>query len=131
MKYLDILEAKKAPLPRVFYRGTRVGGNRSITGEPDWDNNLFMSNDRTKALLYGDNITVYEAKPDAKIVYEGTRAFISLVKGLNSPGWNFKSMVEVIRRAKAAGIDAVWFKRQADVGTVVINPDAFTVVDGL
>ena len=113
--------------PRTFYRGTDPSwtGSRIRTGDPTWDACLFVASEREKAALYGPVIDVYEALPEARIVYEGSREFRSLAKGLFRPGTSLLSaMSGVIGRAAAAGYDAVWFERQGDTGTAVIRPEA-------
>lgn len=129
-------------LPRVFYRGINSGDTRRIrTGDTDWDRRLFVSSDRDSALMYGKVISVFTARPEAKILYEGTQPFRRIAKGLFRQGTRMlPSCSEVVRRAESAGYDAVWFRMQGDIGTVVINPNAFdvrsemnessTVVDG-
>jgi len=114
--------------PRIFYRGEdpSYDGPRIRTGDDNWDRCLFVSSDREKAAFYCPIITVWEAKPEARILYEGSREFRSVAKGLFRPGTKMlPSCSEVVRRAEEQGYDAVWFKRQGDLGTAVMNPDAF------
>lgn len=121
------LKGNTIPAPRVFYRGTNPGSTKRIrTGDNYWDSFLFAASNIESARLYGSHITVYEATPDAKILYEGTREFVGLAKGLKTGTWNLLTLSSAIaRRAQDAGYDAVWFKRQGDVGTVIINQDKF------
>jgi hypothetical protein len=112
-------------LPRVFYRGINPGDTRRIrTSDEFWNSHLFVSSDPEGARMYGSELSTWEALPEAKILYEGTAAFRSVAKAIRAPhllGW----CSEVLRRATEAGYDAVWFKRQSDVGTAIINPKAF------
>lgn len=131
MRYYELFEASRprrvSSRHRVFFRGTVPGRTERIrTGDEDWDRRLFVSSVRSSALMYGPNITTFTAKPEAKILYEGTKDFRSVAKGLFKRGARLLPIwSEIVRRAEAAGYDAVWFKRQGDVGTVVINPEAF------
>jgi hypothetical protein len=117
---------------QIFYKGYNPGDTRRIrTGNDYWDSKMFVASDPHRAEFYGTHVRVFDA-PDAKILYEGSRAFISLAKGLRTmlrrPDGRFYMLdyyVEVVKRAEAAGYDAVWFSNQGDVGTVVINPDKF------
>jgi len=111
--------------PRIFYKGYNPGDTRRIqTGHDYWDSKLFVSSNPDAAQSYGSRLRTFEATPDAKIVYEGTRPFISLAKGLR--GMNLLDFAAtVVERAEAAGYDAVWFQRQGDVGTVIIHPKKF------
>jgi sialic acid synthase SpsE len=49
-----------------------------------------------------------------------------LAKGLTHVGM-LEWASTIVKRAKEAGYDAVWFKRQGDIGTVIINQRAFNV----
>ncbi len=115
-------------LPRTFYRGQVPGDIRRIsTGIPDWDKHLFASSNLASAKMYGPSITTLVAKPDAKILYEGTNDFVK-VAGRWRKG---ESLLDYSNRAakaaRDAGYDATWFKRQGDVGTAIHNPNAFEV----
>jgi hypothetical protein len=123
MRYFEINQSLK---PRVFYRGTMPGRTERIkTGDQDWDRRLFASSNLDSAKMYGEHITKFLAKSDAKILYEGTALYRSLAKGLVKPGVKMLPVwSEIVRRAEAKGYDAVWFKNQGDVGTVIINPNA-------
>ena len=114
---------------RTFYKGFNPGDTRRIsTGDQYWDSKLFVSSDPDRARSYGSQLRVFDATPDAKILYQGTRAFSSIAKGLLVRGRRMSLLdycSEVVRRAEAAGYDAVWFDRQGDVGTAIINPEKF------
>jgi hypothetical protein len=116
--------------PRSFWRGTNPGDTRRIsTGKDSWDNHLFMADNKDAASLYGSKLTQYEAAPDAKILYEGTAEYRKVAGAWRKN----ENMLEYSNRAaeaaKAAGYDAVWFKRQGDVGTAVFNPQKFKAID--
>lgn len=117
--------------PRVFYRGTNpsYSGPRIATGDATWDACLFLSSEHGRAAAYGRVIDVYEASPGTRILYEGTREYRSVTKGLFRPGTRMlPSLSETVRRAANEGYAAVWFKRQGDFGTAVVTPDAFRLV---
>lgn len=133
-RYVTTLKGERVPAPREFVRGERPDGDRSKSADPTWDSRLFVTSEERAASLYaGSGGAVYKvpAKPEAKILYEGSQAFRSLNKGnvTWTPNRNGKNLLEwaseAVKRAEAAGYDAVWFKRQADVGTAVINEAAF------
>ena len=113
---------------RTFYRGFNPGDARRIkTGFGLWDSFLFVADNPKSASAYGHTIEVWQAKPSAKIVYEGSKEFRSLAKGLTSKKLTWGQWCEEIaKRAVAAGsIDALWFQRQTDIGTAIINRDQF------
>jgi hypothetical protein len=119
-----------AEKPRIFYRGTYPYGTRDRirTGDVTWDGCLFVSSRREAALTYGPDITVYEALPEARILYEGTREFRSVARGLFKPGTKMlPSLSETVRRASVAGYSAVWFTRQEDFGTAIFRPESFCI----
>ena len=121
--------SKLADKPRVFYRGISNSGKPSESGNATWDSLLFATSDEDAAKLYaGSDGAVYpiHAKSGTNILYEGTQEFRSLNKG-NKGKDALESSAETVRRAKDAGYDAVHFSRQADIGTAIINPDAFDV----
>jgi hypothetical protein len=116
---------------RTFYRGENPGDARRIeTGNKGWDSHLFVADNPQAASMYGKNLSRYEAAPNAKILREGTREFLSVAgkwrKGENMLDYSARAA----EAAKAAGYDAVWFKRQGDVGTAILNPAAFKKIDG-
>jgi len=118
------------PRPRTFYRGTNPGDTRRIsTGDAQWDSHLFASSDPEQAKMYGSQLTTIEAKPDAKILYEGSAEFTKVAgkwrKGENLLQYSSRAA----QAAREAGYDAVWFKMQGNVGTAIINPDKFDALD--
>jgi hypothetical protein len=116
---------------RTFYRGRKRGSTRRIsTGDSYWDSKLFVTDTREGAKWYGPDIYTYVLKPDAKILIEGTKAFRSVAKGLPKRISLLEFSSAVVRRAEAQGWDAVYFERQTDVGTVIINLDAIESATG-
>lgn len=113
--------------PREFFRGTNPGSTERIkTGANEWDSYLFASSNLDSAKMYGSSIEKILAKPEAKILYEGSQEFRSVAKGLKPREMSMLNWAdEVARRAKSAGYDAVHFERQGDIGTAIFNPGAF------
>ncbi len=112
--------------PTVFYRGTHPGRTERIkTGAADWDSLLFVADNKKSASAYGPQLEKVEALPGAKILYEGTKDFKSLAKGLPK-GSLLEFCDQVAKRAKKAGYHAVWFQRQGDVGTAILDETKFT-----
>jgi hypothetical protein len=111
--------------PRTFYRGTDEGGKPSIIGDPTWDSLTFASHEPRIASYYGKHVRPLHAKPGAKILYEGTKEFIQITKGMPRRGTLKDFAIYVVQKAKAAGYDAVWFKHQEMIGTAIINLKAF------
>jgi len=117
--------------PRIFYRGIiPKGGNRVKVGLENWDSMLFCADNIKSASGYGPKIITIEAKLTANIVYEGTSEWRNLIKGIkggNKGGSAYPTefLEEVVIRAKKSGVDAIWFKRQSDYGTGIINKEAF------
>lgn len=125
MKLQDLLESR----PTVFYKGYVPGDTRRIrTGNAFWDSLFFVSSKIESARNYGNTIRKFVTKPGAKIAYEGTRPFVQLRKGLGRNISMLEWAATIARRAKEAGYDAVWFKMQGDIGTAIINKDAFQEV---
>lgn len=125
-------DAFKAPLllgalkPTMFFRGTNPGAAERIrTGARDWDSYLFASSDPKQARNYGSDIERIAAKPDARILYEGTQEFRSVAKQMPKDVNMLEWAREVASRAKDAGYDAVHFKQQGNIGTPIMNEDAF------
>lgn len=117
--------------PKVFYKGYIPGSRKRIrTGNNFWDSLFFISSELKQAQNYGTHIKKFIAKPDAKILYEGTKDFRSIAKGLSLHKMNILEWAKLItERAKDAGYDAVWFKMQGNIGTAVINRNAFKQVE--
>ena len=112
--------------PRTFWRGETPGNSQRIkTGNDSWDSHLFAADNKDAASLYGKQLTRLDASPDAKILYEGTKDFVT-VAGRWRKGENLLDYASrAAEAAKRAGYDALWFKRQGDVGTAIFNPEKF------
>lgn len=121
------LKGDKVQAPTTFYRGETHGAGRVLTNDADWDRALFAADSPRVANLYGSNITEIKAKPGANIVYEGTKEFSSLMKGYGNKGSLLDWASEASRRAREAGYDAVWFKRQGDLGTAILDRSKFAI----
>lgn len=121
------LKGEKVPAPTTFYRGETPGADRVLTKDANWDAALFAADNPYAARLYGANVTEIRAKPGANIVYEGTKEFNSLMKGYGNKGSMLDWSSEASRRAREAGFDAVWFKRQSDLGTAILDRSKFDI----
>ena len=105
-----------------FYRGVNKGDERRIeTVFKEAEGLKFVARKRESAELYGKDIEEVIAKPNAKILYEGSKDFKKLKQGRL-----VDSVDAEIKRAKEAGYDAISFKKDSDIGTVIINEEAFT-----
>lgn len=119
----------KVPRPTTFWRGTNPGDTRRIrTGNDTWDSHLFAADNPESARLYGSHLTQFRAAPDAKILYEGTAEFRKVAGAWRKNESMLDYSARATEAAKAAGYDAVWFKRQSDVGTAIFNREKFPEV---
>jgi len=125
VRFIKNLKGAKIEAPRIFYRGVRGGGDLSVSGRQGWDSHLFAASDVEKAKLYGDNITTITAKPEAKILYEGTAEWRKVAGAWRKDESLLDYADRASEAAKKAGYDAAWFKRQGDAGTTIFNKDAF------
>ena len=128
------LEGRK---PQVFYRGTTPGDDRRID-EPfsSAKGMTFVARRPESARNYGSHIEVVTAKPEAKILYEESNEFWKLIGRRRPPnGWIgsslrpgeslVKAVNDVIGKALVAGYDAVSFSSDSDIGTVILDEEAF------
>lgn len=104
----------------IYYKGTVPNETKRITtGNEFWDNNLFVSKDKALAMAYGNHITIYQMKPNAKIA---TERKMGIKPNRND---NYLSyLCKVLYKAKKLGYDVIEFNRQGDVGTIIINKEA-------
>ena len=112
---------------KVFYRGLKNGSPRSNLGYANWDSCIFVADNLESAKTYGtDRILKVTAKPDARILYEGSRDYSKI---FNVAKKGKSRMIEILDAligiAKSGGYDAVWFKQQTDLGTAIINKSSF------
>ncbi len=124
--------------PRVFFRGTTPGDTRRID-EPFTaaKGKTFMAKKEKSAKAYGGNVEKITAKPEAKILYEGTKDFgkitkrrgydteLGLMNQLKKNETVIDAVNDAITKAEAAGYDAISFKRDSDIGSIILNEDAF------
>lgn len=126
----------KADVPeRIFYRGTVPGETKRIENlYPEAEGKIWVARERKSAELYGSNIETIAAKPSAKILSEGTSEFVKITGRKGGDIWisrktgetTIDAVNDAIRKAKEAGYDAISFKRDSDIGTVILNENAFT-----
>lgn len=115
--------------PRIFYKGSYSDRNERIqTGDNFWDSLYFAADNKESASMYGPIVIKIIAKPDAQILYEGTRLYASLSKDIPKNKGMLKFCSDVTKKAKSEGYDAVWFVRQTDIGTAIINKEMFDVL---
>ena len=117
-----------------FFRGTNSGDTRRID-EPfsAAKGKTFMARKRESAAAYGRDIQEITAKPEAKILYQESPEFWSLIgrrrppnEALGSvPGGAIENVNRAVSRAEKAGYDAVSFTQDSDIGTVILNEKAF------
>ena len=109
----------------TYYRGSKKGDKRRIqTGEEEFDSYLFVTDTRKGAEAYGPDVQEVTFKPGARILREGTKEFVRIA-GRHRKGESLLDFsARATRLAKEDGYDAVHFKRQTDVGTAIMNPDA-------
>lgn len=109
---------------KVYYRGTIPEETKRIsTGNSVWDKNLFCATYEKAASFYGNHIEVIMAKPEAKILIQGTKEFDKIAGKSKNMQKYLDWCTETIIRAKQHGYDIVEFQRQIDVGTVILNEE--------
>lgn len=106
---------------RIYYRGTKKDGKRVLTGNKIWDNNLFCSIHEDKAKLYGPNIEQILLKREANVLTEGTKVFNKFMPKHKANQSLLDWCASVLTEAKALKYHVVEFKRQGDVGTVIMD----------
>jgi len=130
-KYLDVETAKELP-PDVFYRGTVPRETKRIeTLFPSAKGKTWVARKKDSAKLYGESVEKITAKHDAKILKEGTREFAIIAKTrkdirqARGKTTLIGRVDGVIKEAKKQGYDAVSFKADSDIGTVILNESKF------
>ena len=128
----------KPPAATTFYRGTVPGSTERIK-EPfeAAKGKTFVARKPESARNYGSEIEEVKAKPGAKILYEGTPEFGKIwghkkydpeldFTNQTKKGENQTGVVnEMVRKAQSAGYDLISFKRDSDIGSIILNEDAF------
>lgn len=127
------LVTDQAPL-RLFYRGTDPERTDRIA-EPFEAalGKTFAARAVESARMYGPSIETIAAKPEAKILDQESKEFWKVIgkkRPPNShigsvPGSLVDNVNNAIRKAQAAGYDAVSFTSDSDIGTVILNEGAF------
>lgn len=119
----------------MFYRGTTPGRTERIDEPFDaGKGKTFAARSKDSALMYGASLEAITAKPGAKILYQEDADFWRLLGKKRPPNGEIASsgvsiidgVNRIIRAAESEGYDAVSFARDADVGTVILNEDAFS-----
>jgi hypothetical protein len=111
---------------KMYFRGVNPSLDvpRIRTGSNDWDNNLFVSADRSKALLYGKTILTYKLKPETKVLVENSPQFKKIIKKPKHHQNLLEWCTDARNIAKNNGYDVLEFNNQSDIGTVIINRDS-------
>lgn len=110
----------------LFYRGHNPKGSskRILTGKTLWDNMVFVADNIESARWYGSTINAYRLKKGTRLLCEGTKVF-QKIAGQWPNTYRPETMLDFAERsakaAKTAGYDAVWYKRQTDMGTAIIR----------
>jgi hypothetical protein len=120
--------------PRKFYRGTTGGTERIKEPFSEAKGLTFVARKPESARMYGNNIEEITATPAAKILDDTSPEFWRLVGRRRPPngfvgsarGGTIEVVNDAVKKAKAAGYDAVSFSSDADIGTVILNENAFT-----
>lgn len=113
-----------------FFRGFNPGDTRRIkTGDDFWDSLYFVSPDKKAAEAYGRTVISVKPKEGAKILVEGTADFRRLGGGRKAGKSLLEWASDITKNAKTEGYDAVQFSSPGDVGTAIINKNAFDIPD--
>lgn len=108
----------------MFYRGIKPGETQRIrTGNGFWDHLFFVADNERAARMYGGHVFRYRMRPGVRLLCEGSKEFVAVAGRWRKGESLLDYASRVARAAESAGYDAVWFQRQADVGTAVIHPD--------
>jgi 8-oxo-dGTP pyrophosphatase MutT (NUDIX family)/GNAT superfamily N-acetyltransferase len=107
----DRYAAKTGP---IYYHGHGRGGARAATGDPEWDDNLFVSHDPEVAKLYGPKLDRIQMAPDTKVARHEHWL------GAQRPD----IALNLLRKAKAKNADVIEFHKPHDfVGHIILNKD--------
>lgn len=120
-----------------FYRGTVPGETLRIK-EPfsAARGYTFVARTPESARNYGESIETIVAKPEAKILKSESPEFWKLIGRKMPPNRYIGSTLrkgettidainDAITKAKNAGYDAISFEQDSDIGTILLNDDAF------
>lgn len=109
-----------APLPGTpLYRGTGADQVQKVTGDSWWDAHTFGSTSESDAQLYGPDVETMNLLPEARVLRQGTPEYDAVAA---TAGGQHKYS-SVAQEAERQGYDAVMFKDQGAVGTIVLNED--------
>jgi hypothetical protein len=120
-----------------FYRGTVPGETKRIPDVfPSAKGKTFVARNVDSAKWYGSEIHTYRSNNDAKILYENSPEFWKMIGRRRPPnnylgsalksGERLKDLIDLcIRLAIKNRYDAISFESDTDVGTVIINNNAF------
>jgi hypothetical protein len=128
---------KQAQSQRIFYRGT-VPGETIRINEPfkEAKGLIFVARKPESAKMYGSDIEMIVAKPEAKILNSESPEFWKLVRRKCPPNKYIGSALrknettidainDAIVKSKQAGYDALSFEQDSDIGTIILNENCF------
>ena len=125
---------------QTFYRGTVPGETKRIDEPFSAAQGLtFVARKPSSAKNYGSSIEAITAKPGAKILYSESPDFWRLIRRRRPPNGFIGSalrpgekMIDLvnfaIEKAIESGYDALSFEQDSDIGTILLNEEAFTRV---
>lgn len=130
-------EYKIAQTQRTFYRGTVPGETIRIDEPFESAKGLtFVARKPESAKMYGSKIETIIAKPETKILDSECPEFWKLINRKCPPNKYIGSVLrknettidavnDAITKAKQAGYDALSFEQDSDIGTILLNENAF------
>jgi len=117
----------------IFYKGydENKKDKKISLGIPEWDKYFFVADNKEDALLYGKDLLIITPKESVNILYEGTPEFNKLTRRVKKQGLLVDYVVKVMKIAEDNDYDAVWWKKQSDIGTMIINKEKFKIIKGV
>jgi hypothetical protein len=135
--YFNMNWYKQAQSQKTFYRGTVPGETKRIN-EPfkEAKGLTFVARKPESARMYGSDIEIIIAKPEAKILYSESPEFWKLIgrkcppnkyigSALKKNETTIDAINDAIAKSKQAGYDALSFEQDSDIGTIILNENSF------
>jgi len=113
----------------VFYKGyDKNNPSKKVSVDnSEWDRYFFVADNQEDALLYGKDLLMVTPKDNVNILYEDTPEYKKITKSIKKQGLLIDYVIKVMKLAEKNNYDAVWFKKQSDIGTLIINKDKFNI----